>query len=217
MLFRHCVCRRSVIRSNSIELAVSACRGFPPHPRGLSSRQVAGDSTNVRARPRPRCRRVTGHTRSSLGRRCTPGAPTRGTVTIPARAPRSPGAQLHSQDHCAPHRVECRAGGTVGAPIDRHRQRWSDDRRIPGAPCTAVPGDPRPAPDAFSAGTRRLGRSFNKDGPPHYSTTSSVAAFSCSHFAVPITEPVTRFVTEQQCHVMIRSRRSGRQRRRMAG
>ena len=129
----------------------------------------------------------------------------------PARH-RADRAQLHSQDHCAPHRVECRAGGTRRCPTDRHRQRWFDDRRIPppGAPCTAVPGDFRPAPDAFSAGTRRLGRGRSqRTAPPHHSVVSSVAALSRSHLAVPSTEPVTRFVTEQRCHVVIRSGRGG--------
>ena len=73
-----------------------------------------------------------------------------------------------------------------------------------GAPCTAVPGDPHPAPDAFSAGTRRVGRGRSrKTAPPHHSAVSSVAAFSRSHLAVPITEPVTRFVTGTLCHVLI--------------
>jgi hypothetical protein len=96
------------------------------------------------------------------GRRCTPGAPARGVShPLPLRG--------------VPRRWHRRC------PADRHRQRWSDDRRIPppGAPCTAVLGDPRPAPDAFSAGTRRLGRGCSRrTAPPHHFVVCSVAA-SC--------------------------------------
>jgi hypothetical protein len=128
----------------------------------------------------------------------------------PARAPCSPGT-TPQQDHPLPLRGVPRRWHRR-CPADRHRQRWSDDRRIPppGAPCTAVLGDPRPAPDAFSAGTRRLGRGCSRrTAPPHHFVVCSVATFSRSQLAVPITEPVTRYATEQRCHMVTRSTRSG--------
>jgi hypothetical protein len=72
------------------------------------------------------------------------------------------------------------------------------------------PGRSLPAPDAFSAGTRRLGRGRStRTAPPHHSAVSSVAAFSRSRLVVPITEPVTKFVTGTLCHMVIRSGRGG--------
>jgi hypothetical protein len=128
---------------------------------------VAGDSTNVRAHPQPRCRSVTGHSRSSPrsalhARSADPGE------SQPRRGHRAHRAQLHSQDHCAPHRVECRAGGTVAARPTATVNVGS-----------MTPGNPRSAPDAFSAGTRRLGRGRSRrTAPPHHSAVSSVAALS---------------------------------------
>ncbi|MGH3812545.1 MAG: hypothetical protein ACRDUV_08825, partial [Pseudonocardiaceae bacterium] len=75
-------------------LAVHRLRGPPPTHEGLSSRQVAGDPANVRA----------------------PDRDVEGSPATP-----NPFPQLHSSHnsiawtHPAPHRVECRAGGTVVA------------------------------------------------------------------------------------------------------
>ena len=52
--------------------------GLPPHPRGLSSQQVAGDPTE-RSRPRPRRRRSPATRNHPLGRRFPPGP---GAVTV---------------------------------------------------------------------------------------------------------------------------------------
>jgi hypothetical protein len=139
---------------------------------------VAGDSANVRACPRPRCRRVTGHTRTSPRPALHARSAGPGGVTTPREHVLV--GTTPQQDHPLPLRGVPRRWHRR-CPADRHRQRWSDDRRIPppGAPCTAVLGDPRPAPDAFSAGTRRLGRGCSRrTAPPHHFVVCSVAA-SC--------------------------------------
>ena len=111
------------------------------------------------------------------------------------------GAQLHSQNHSAPHRVECRAGGTVAAPLTATVNVGS---MAAGSPVPRAPQSreiPRPAPDAFSAGTRRLGRGRSRrTAPPHHSAVTSVAAFSRSHLAAPTTEPVTKYPTQRLIH-----------------
>jgi hypothetical protein len=101
---------------------------------------VAGDPAK-RPCPRPRCRRITGHTKISPA--CTlraanlSGEP--GGVSPPRQGTAPTGGQLHSWTQCASHpsgvprrwRRRCLTG--------RHRPRWSDDRRIPPARCPRAP------------------------------------------------------------------------------
>ena len=79
-------------------------------------------------------------------------------------------AQLHSLDpHCSspsgvPRRWHRRC------LTDRHRQRWSDDRRIPPpvhvTSCSARPGDsPSGAGRVHSAGTRKWGGAVREERP----------------------------------------------------
>jgi len=127
---------------------------------------VAGDSANVRARPRPRCRRVTGHTRSSPRSALHARSADLGECH-PRWGYRARRAQLYSQDHCASHRVECRAGGSVAArptaTVNVGSMTAGSHRPVPRAPRSRE----------ISAGAGRVQRrhpqigagSFNKDGP----------------------------------------------------
>jgi hypothetical protein len=133
-----------VVRSNSIELAVLAnVVGFPrTHEREAAVTWPVIQPTS-RARPRPRCPRVTGHTKSIL--RVGAARPQRrpGQCHHPRRGHRSPGTTtepgpLRFAPSGVPRRWHRRC------PTDRHRQRWSDDRRIP--PPGARAPQPRETP-----------------------------------------------------------------------
>jgi hypothetical protein len=106
---------------------LAVTRGSPPHPRRLSSRHVAGDPANVRAPDR-----------DVEGSPATPRSPTGG-----AAAPHAAGGSATTRGG-PPHRVQLHSldlhrSPPSGVPrrwhrrclTDRHRQRWSDDRRIP--------------------------------------------------------------------------------------
>ncbi len=91
----------------------------------------------------------------------------------PGKGTARSGHNFTAWTHCACHpsgvprrwRRRCLTG--------RHRQCWSDDRRIPPARCPSAPQAreiPRPAPDACSAGTRNWGGAVRKvTAPPHHS------------------------------------------------
>jgi hypothetical protein len=136
---------------------------------------VAGDPANVRAPDRD----VEGSPATPLSHRrcCPPRNSAGGSASNPDREPQTHRAQLHSLDllRSPPSGVPRRWHRRC--LTDRHRQRWSDDRRIPlpGAWCditkpTAGPGDPRPAPDACSAATPFWGggRFQCTAPPPHH-------------------------------------------------
>ncbi len=167
-----------IVDLNSIELAVSLrFVGSPPHPRGVSSRHVAGDPVNVRAPDR-----------DVKGSPATPKFPcstlrgrrTQGSVTT-RHGHRAHGAQLHSLD---PFRFPPEWSAAPVAPSFPDRpppSTLSDDRRIPPARCPCAPQAreiPRPAPDAYSAGTRNRGGAVHKvtAPPPFRSARPSVDA-----------------------------------------
>jgi hypothetical protein len=116
-----------------------------------------------------------------LGRRCTPGAPTRGSTTIPARAPRSPGHNstartiaLRTEWSAAPvapspprSTATVNVGSmTAGSPVPRAPQ----SQEIPARRRTRSAQAP-----ADWGGVVQQGRPR-----PNHSATSSVAAFSRS-------------------------------------
>jgi hypothetical protein len=94
-------------------------------------------------------------------------------VSQPRHGHRAHGAQLHSLD---PFRFPPEWSAAPVAPSFPDRpppSTLSDDRRIPPARCPCAPQAreiPRPAPDAYSAGTRNRGGAVHKvTAPPHHS------------------------------------------------